>query len=116
MDPVSNVDRLVFLLRQRLLERSKAAERSGRRPAPSARPPVGGMESVQALAAVDSVDDRQLRRALVQNFLAEQFGPALINEAKFQQVVDRVAEALEGDAASAKLLNRVTSELRASAR
>jgi hypothetical protein len=112
MDPVSNVDRLVLLLRQRLMERSKSepVRKTGR--AAERR----GLDNVQALAAVESVDDRQLKRALIQNLLAEQFGAGLINEAKFQQVVDRVTETLESDTAAAGLLSRVVTELRASAR
>lgn len=114
MDPVSNVDRLVLLLRQRLMERSKSepARKAGK----AAERHAGGLDSVQALAAVENVDDRQLRRALIQNLLAEQFGAGVINEAKFQQVVDRVTETLEADTAAAGLLSRVVTELRASAR
>lgn len=112
MDPVSNVDRLVFLLRQRLLERSKTSSARGG-PQLSSAQRTGGMDSIQALAAVESIDDRQLRRALIQSILAEHFGSGLINEAKFQQVVDRVTETLENDTTSAGLLSRVVSELRA---
>ena len=113
MDPISNTDRLVLILRQKLLERSKAASRSraGGKPA-AGRPPAGSLDSVHALASVDGVDDRQLRRALIQAILADQFGGELINEAKFQQVVDRVAETIAGDAESAKLLSRVIGDLR----
>lgn len=113
VDPISNTDRLVLILRQKLLERSKAASRSraGGKPA-AGRPPAGSLDSVHALASVDGVDDRQLRRALIQAILADQFGGELINEAKFQQVVDRVAETIAGDAESAKLLSRVIGDLR----
>ena len=117
MDPISNVDRLVFLLRQRLTERSKlgAAARSGGKAAAAERAATG-LDNVHALAAVDGVDDRQLSRALIQNILADQLGGKLLNEAKFQQVVDRVTETLESDGASAQLLARLVGELRASAR
>src|SRR5690242_7816440 len=98
MDPISNVDRLVLLLRQRLAERSRLAgsARVAVRPGAPERPP-SGIDNVQALAAVEGVDDRQLRRALIQNILADQLGPKLINDAKFQQVVDRVTETIEAD-------------------
>lgn len=114
MDPISNVDRLVLLLRQRLAERSKSSGAAAPR-RPAGERAATGMENVQALAAAEGVDERQLRRALIQNVLAEQFGEALINEAKFQQVVDKVTEALEADRDGARLLSRVTGELRASA-
>ena len=112
MDPISNVDTLVLLLRQRLTERSKAAGR-GRESSREA-PPIG-MDVVHALAAVEDVNDRQLKRALVQNLLAEGFGSHMINDANFQQVVERVTEAIDGEAESSRLLTRVVKDLRASA-
>ncbi len=114
MDPVSNVDRLVLLLRQRLEERSRVIARQGGQRSVPAQP--ASIEGLEALAAVEAVDDRQFRRALIQSILAEQLGGKLINEAKFQQVVDRVAETLEADAASARLLDRVASDVRSAAR
>jgi len=115
MDPISNVDRLVFLLRQRLLERSRTAGSgpAGKRAANQRAP--GGMESVQALAAISGVDGRQLKRALIQNILVEQLGTPLLNEAKFQVVVDQVVSTIDDDAGSSKLLSRLVQELRTSA-
>lgn len=114
MEPISNIDRLVLLLRQRLQERSKMApsklaQRRGERPA-------SGLDNVQALAGVDGVDDHQLSRALVQSILVDQFGTGVINDAKFQQLIDRVTETLVEDAAASSLLARMVGELRASAR
>jgi len=114
MDAISNVDRLVLILRQKLAERAKVA-------APKQQPSAAsrqntGLHGVQALAAVDSVDDRQFKRAVIQSILSEQLGGDLINEAKFQQVVSRVTDALDEDATASKLLSRVASELRKSAR
>ncbi len=111
MDPVSSADRLVMLLRQKLQERAKAGRAGGK-----ARPDAGGPASatgIQAAAAVEGVDERQLRRALIQNLLAEQLGPELINDAQFQQIVSRVTGALEEDAGTAQLLSRIIAELRA---
>lgn len=112
MDPVSNVDRLVLLLRQKLQERSKSVATRRRDPNPAPT----GMDRLQALAAIDGLEERQLRRALIQNILSDQFGVQLINEAKFQQVVDRVTEAIEADPDAARLMIRVISELKDDAR
>jgi hypothetical protein len=113
LDPVSNVDRLVLLLRQRLADRARSAagarETGGRSPeAPT------GADAVRALAAVDGVEERQFRRALVQSLLADHFGSDLINDAGFQQVVERVTETLERDGEG--LLSRVAVDLRAAAK
>ena len=114
MDPISNVDMLVALLRQRLLERS----RTGRAASPRAASDRRGVEreTLHTLAAIQAVDDHQLGRALIQSVLTEHFGAQLINEARFQQVVDRVTETLEGDADSARILNGLLRDLRTSAR
>jgi hypothetical protein len=113
MDPVSNANRIAMLLRQRLQERSKSAtaERSGRRDLPGAvdAPRKGALRGA---SAIDALDDRRLKRALVENILADQLGAGLINDAKFQQVVDQVAEAIESDTDGALLLAKAITDLR----
>ena len=116
MDPISNVDQLVLLLQQRLMERTKATAKSN-----AARKRIGderkssALADVRALAAVQSIDDGQLRRALVQNVLADTFGRQLVNDAKFQQVAEKVTATMENDPHAALLLSRIVDELRASA-
>lgn len=114
MEPISNVDRLVLLLRQRLQER----ERTGSAPKAVGRKPqgAGGIAAAKALAAIGDVDERQLRRALIQGLLSDQFGQGVVNDAKFQQVVDRVVDAIEGDEGGRALLDRISLEMRAAAR
>lgn len=101
------------MLRQRLEERARAGARQGAKRGGSPQPQVGG---IRALAAVEGVEDRQLRRALVQNILAEQFGSDLINDAKFQQVVEGVLQTIDQDAACGGLMDQAVLELRSAAR
>jgi len=114
MDPISNVDRLVLLLRQRLSERAKTTR--GGPVAGSGRAQQAPAATVRALAAVEGMDDRHLRRALIQNLLSGSFGEQVVNDAKFQQVVDRVTQTIEADAETAKLLQRMVRELKEAAR
>ena len=114
MDPISNVDQLVLVLRRKLLERTKTSGRGERKTAKS----DGGaarLDSVYALARIDGVDDRVLGRALIQGILADHFSPKVINEARFQQVVDRVVDTLLDDDAGARLLANIVRELRLTA-
>jgi hypothetical protein len=114
MDPISNVDGLALLLRQRLAERARLD--SGKTESLQRNVKPVGPDALHALAAIRGVDERQLRRTLVQSLLVDQFGAELLNDAKFQQVVDRVTEALESHPATAGLLSRMILELRASVR
>lgn len=115
MDPISGADRLVLLLRQKLQERAKAigskgAGAKGKAGATAAPEAIG----VQALAAVEGVDERQLRRAFIQTLLADQLGSTLVNDARFQQVVSRVTNAIDDDPEASQLLSRLLAEIRPS--
>lgn len=115
MEPVSTVDRLVLLLRQRLEERDRTRKSTG----PAARKTAlttAGKTAVQALAATEGVDDKQFRRAVIQGLLTDRLGTGMINDAAFQQVVDRVVSAIESDDQSRSLLDRLAEELKALAR
>ena len=112
MDPISNSDRMVALLRQKLEERMKAARAPSKPGANVAAPSIP--TGVQALAALDGADDRSLRRALIQHLLAGQLDPSLMNDAQFQQMVTRVTEAIEDDHEASQLMTRVLAELKPS--
>jgi len=113
MDPVSNADRIAMLLRQRLEERARAgpATRGGRKDV-AGTGNASGKSAVRAAAAIEELDDRKLKRAIVENILADQFGSGLINEARFQQIVTQVADAIEADDQGAFVLGQVVADLR----
>jgi hypothetical protein len=113
MDPIANANRIAMLLRQRLQERAKSAGagRGGRKEAPGAGD-ASRKSSVRGAGVIEALDDRRLKRALIENILADQFGGGLINDAKFQQVVDQVTEAIETEAGGALLLAKAVAELR----
>ena len=114
MDPVSNANRIAMLLRQRLQERSRTASaaRGGKKDV-GGTGDASGRGPVRGAAAIEELDDRKLRRVIVENILADQFGGGLINEARFQQVVDQVADAIEADDQGALVLAQVVADLRA---
>jgi hypothetical protein len=116
MDPISGADRLVLLLRQKLQERAKTIGSKGSSPKGKAGATEAPIQprGVEALAATADVDERQLRRAFVQTLLADQLGAALVNDAKFQQVVSRVTDAIDDDPDTSRLLSRLLAEIRPS--
>jgi DNA-binding TFAR19-related protein (PDSD5 family) len=113
MHPISHTDQLVLLLRQKLQERAKTSpkSRAGKVTDASTSEPVTP-QGIQALTQVEEADERVLRRALVQNLLADQLGPELLNDAQFQQIVTRVTDTIEDDPTTARLLTRVLSDIR----
>ena len=111
MEPISNADRIMAILRQRL--REKAAAQAGKaataRGQPAPQSPVGGLA---ALAELKGATPAQLRHACIQALLSDQLGEGLLNEAQFQQVVSQVVTTLSEDPAAARLLDRVIGDLK----
>jgi hypothetical protein len=103
-----------MMLRQRLEERSRAgaAARSGRKQA-KGTDDVAGKGPVRGAEVVEALDDRKLKRVVIEQILVDQFGPGLVNDASFQQLVDQVTEAIEADANGALTLARALAEVRA---
>jgi len=115
MDPISPADRLVMLLRQKLEERTRL-QRGAAKPTREGRDAVRPLEpsGIQALAALEGTDDHSLRRAIVQNLLADQLGQGLLNDAQFQQLVSRVTDAIEDDPGASGLMRHLIAEIRSS--
>lgn len=114
MDPVSNANKIAMLLRQRLQERARSggAGAAGRKQSNPAGDPVRA-GALHGAAAVGALDDRRLKRALIEKILSDQFGAAMINDARFQQVVDQVTDTIDEDEEGAALLSRAVADLRA---
>ena len=93
MGPVSLPDRFAILLRARLEARARAA-RAGQ---PTLSKAAASQASLMVLAARAGADKKQLSRMMIEQMLTENFGSKLANEAGFQQVISRVAEAMEED-------------------
>jgi hypothetical protein len=113
MDPISNADRLARLLRQKLEERAKT-----KKGAPASKPQQiqpRGIDAVRAATgrlATSGVDDQHLKRALVEQLLADQFGVEMINDPQFQQIVDRVFDIMQNDKAIADALVGAMADLK----
>jgi hypothetical protein len=115
MDPISNTDRLVLILRQRLKERAKTGVASTGSSRKSSGEAISSSKTgVRGLVGVEGVEAHVLHRALIQDILADQLGTNLVNDAQFQQVVSQVTEVIEADPAGSDLLARLISDLRGS--
>ncbi|WP_271166301.1 hypothetical protein ACETKC_07545 [Brevundimonas intermedia] len=104
---MSAVDRLVLMLRQRLQARSRV--RGG------ARPRAGASTAKSTLQALNlaEIEDAALQRVVIQSALLDHFGPEMMNDARFQQMVNRVVETIVADPSGRRLMDQATRELRA---
>ncbi|MBY0563052.1 MAG: hypothetical protein K2P58_02600 [Hyphomonadaceae bacterium] len=112
MTRISNVDQILLLIQAHLdrLEKSKKSSRTdrSRRAAFAARPPL---ERVRELAAADSASQSELARALIAALLAQEFGNELANDIRFQDLIDRVNDALTADEHASALLASAIGQL-----
>ena len=104
MGPISLSDRFAVVLRARLEALARAAQ-TGQ---PTLRETGAPQANLMVLAAKAGADKKQLRRMMIEQLLTENFGSKLANEAGFQQVISRVAEAME---AEPKLANQMETLL-----
>ncbi len=113
MNPVSNTDRIVRQIRQRLEERSKAAIATKTNSAD--RIPLRGSAAVKAITspiANAGVEENHLQRLIVEQLLVEEFGVKLANDAKFQQIIDRVTQSMVTDVSVKSLMREVIDQIR----
>jgi hypothetical protein len=109
MTPISQTERFVLLLRERLAERARARS-TGKTGAAALVGPIG-LRAVVAKAASEGADDDQLRRALLEQLLVDRLGGGTSNEARFQQIVGEVYSIMSSDETLAAQFEYVISEL-----
>ena len=113
MDAISNADRFVILLRQKLAERALAKRPSSATRTDSKQPT--GHDAIRAVTgrmARAGVDDKKLRRSIVEQLLVDRFGTALVNEVRFQQIVDDVSELMALDPDLGDLFAEIMKEVK----
>ncbi|WP_448661544.1 hypothetical protein ACG3SL_12850 [Sphingomonas sp. CJ20] len=113
MTSIGNVDQVLLLLREQLQRtgRNRGASRRGRTAASgasSARP----LDRVRALAALDTLDEEELRRAMVRGLLAEQFGEAVANDPALIAIVDQVSRIIGETLEGRQLMDRALAHLK----
>lgn len=113
MTRVGNVDQVLLLLREQLQRSGKARGASAKAPSAraessSARP----LDRVRALAALDTLEEEDLRRAVVRGLLAEQFGEAVGNDPAMIAIVDQVSRIIGEAAEGRDLMERAIAQLK----
>ncbi|WP_109807735.1 hypothetical protein [Sphingosinithalassobacter portus] len=112
MTRIGGVDQILLMLRAQLqrAEKQRGSARSGR--AGSAQPVAARpIDRIRALAAMEDLDERHVRRLVVRAILTEEFGEAVANDAAFQKVIEQVVTMLGEDERGRAAMQRAIVQL-----
>lgn len=112
MTRISNNDQILLLLRQQLQRMSgeKQTRRAGSATA-KRQAEKAAVARLKALAGVEEFGHDEFERALVQGMLIDEFGEGIINDPRFQHLVDQVWKIISGDEQSRHLFAEAKKEL-----
>lgn len=112
MTRIGNVDQVLLLLREQL-QRAGKGRQAARKPRSGPVTPRP-LDRVRALAAMASLNDDELRRAVVRGILTEELGEAVGNDAALQAIVDDVVRIIEETHGGTELVARAIAQLKVS--
>jgi hypothetical protein len=112
MTRISQSDHLLALLREQLrrVDRGRAGPVSPTSRAGSATPPARAR--MKALASLDSLEEEEVRRALVRALLTEQLGDGVAGDPGLQTIFDEVYRIISESSEGRALLERAAGQIR----
>ncbi len=112
MTRIDQNQQLIALVRQQLSQVSRARiARTAKVRNDKSSDSTHDVGKIRKLAAREGISEEEMQRALVQGILIEEFGEGVINDAKFQQIVDRITGLLQADDRAAVLLQQSVQRL-----
>lgn len=113
MTRIGNLDQVLLLIREQLQRTARARTasakaRPGQAETLSARP----LDRVRALAALDTLEEEELRRVIVRGLLAERFGDAVGNEPALIAIVEEVSRIIGETPEGRELMDRALAQLK----
>ncbi|OQW70374.1 MAG: hypothetical protein BVN33_17515 [Proteobacteria bacterium ST_bin13] len=113
MTRISNADQVLLLLREQLQRAGKTSGSKRKSQTDRAGPAtVRPLERVRGLAALDTLNDDEVRRAIIRGILTEELGEAVGNDAAFQATIDNVVRIIGDAPGGSDLLNRAVAQLK----
>lgn len=107
MTRITTTEHVLMLLRAHL----ERARRAGRKRTQTRQGKPGPLQRVQQLASVESLSEADVARALIAGLLAEELGPEIAAEARFQVLVEDVRQIIDRDDAGRALLKSAIVQL-----
>lgn len=112
MTRISASDQILALLRARLEHMAALKKRRKAGPVGETDPgEASNLQRIRALARIDDLSDEDFNRSLLQGLLIQQFGEAMANDPRFQDMVTRITEILDGDTEGRLILAAARREL-----
>jgi hypothetical protein len=112
MTRVGNVDQVLLLIREQLQRSGRGRGASRAALGASAEPASGPIERMRALAMLDTLEERDLRRAVVHGLLADQLGEGVANAPELVAIIDRVIRTIEETPEGRALTDRAIGQLK----
>lgn len=109
MTRITSVDQALLLLQSHLQRTERSRHPSNRNVASLDR--RSGLQRVREIASNGQTSEDDLRRALIAGILLDELGGAIEDDARFQEIVTKVKEAILADAGSRSALDRVLEQL-----
>ncbi len=110
MTRIGPSEQILLLLRERLERVDRCEANLNGQPEP-----LDAQARLAALAGLKDLPQRSFRRAIVRGLLTERLGEELAGDSAFEGVVGQVMELIEGDPATAAMLERAAASLRGEA-
>lgn len=110
MTRIGNVDQLLLLLREQLQRAGKGRQAIRKSRIGPAAPRA--LDRVRALAAMESLNDDELRNAVVRGILTEEFGEGVGNDAALQAIIDDVVRIIGETQGGPELIGRAVAQLK----
>lgn len=110
MTQIGATDQVLLLLREQLQRIERTRGRTlARKEGGSATP----QQRIEMLAAIETLPERDFRRALLRGLLSERLGAELIADPAFEAVTGEVLKMIEDSEETGALLDRVSANFRA---
>ena len=111
MTRVSNTDQVLLLLRQQLQRMSgkPGAKRAAK--TESGKAPQQAISRLKALAQLEDLNSDDFERTLIQGLLIDEFGEGIVNDPRFQKLVEKVLAIISSDQQTRQLLMGAKREL-----